>query len=108
MEFSFGMGGSRKRKFLHAVRAVLARNWLLWPKPFKYFRPKGGLSNIVAHFRAELVSLGVEVRLMTTARTLHELPDGSVEVTLDMGEIIKARVVKASAACLQHRGCAVG
>lgn len=104
MEFSFGMRGSLKRKLLRAARAAFARNWLPWFKPFKYRRPKGGLSNIVAQFSERIVSLGVEVRLMATAETLKELPDGIVEVTLDTGEVITARVVKASAACLPTLG----
>ena len=42
MEFSFGMRCSPVRKYLLAVRAVLARHWLPVLKPFKYFRPEGG------------------------------------------------------------------
>ena len=100
MEFSFGMRGALMRKCLLAVRAVLARHWLPVLKPFKYFCPEEGLSAIVAHFEEMAVSLGVDIRLSSPVETLEECSDGRVQVTLDTGEIIKARAVKASAASL--------
>ena len=46
------------------------------------------------------VSLGVDIRLSSPVKTLEECSDGGVQVTLDTGEIINARAVKASAASL--------
>lgn len=100
LEFSFGMRGSLMRKRLRAVRAVLSRHWLPGLKPFKYWRPLGGLSAIVSQFRAKLVSLGVEIRLSSRVRGLEECPYGTVRVILETGEVLTARSVKASAASL--------
>ncbi|MEJ5220079.1 FAD-dependent oxidoreductase [Cognatishimia sp. D5M38] len=100
LEFSFGFHGSKTRKRLRAIRAVLARHWLPVLKPQKYWRPQGGLSNIVRQFHLKLEALGVEIRTSVAVQSLRELPNGTVEVSLDNGEHIIGESVKATAASL--------